>query len=85
MNVQLDHPTLALETGQVVALDDAAGTCIQARVGILWVTEEGASEDFVVRPGESRVVERGGRTLVQAMQPAWVSFVPDCNVWHHLH
>lgn len=85
MNLHLHRPTLALEVGEVVTLDDAAGTCIQARAGTLWVTEEGAREDYVVRPGETRVVERDGRTLVQAMQAAWVSILPDCNVWHHLH
>ena len=73
MNVQLEQPTLALQAGQVVTLDNAAGKCIEARLGTLWVTEEGAHEDYVVAPGECWVIARAGRTLVQAMQPAWVS------------
>ena len=85
MHLDLDQPTLALESGQVVTLDDARGACIQARMGTVWVTEEGVSEDFVIGPGESRVVSRPGRTLVQAMQSAWISIRTDCNTWHHLH
>ena len=73
MVLQLDQPLLALEPGQVVTLDDAAGTRIEARRGVVWVTEEGDSEDHIVSPGQARVVTRSGRTLVQALQPAWIA------------
>lgn len=73
MMLELEKPFLALAAGQVVALDDAAGTRIVAQQGTVWVTEEGDAKDYVVGPGEARVVARGGRTLVQAMQPAWIS------------
>ena len=76
MQLDLASPLLALEPGQVVTLDDARGATIRARYGALWVTEEGNPADHIVRPGETHVVGRGGRTVVQAMQPAWIALRP---------
>ena len=73
MELHLNAPVLALEPGQVVTLDDAAGTRIHARSGTVWVTEEGDSDDHIVAPGQTLVVARGGRTLVQALQPACIA------------
>ena len=73
MELHLNAPVLALEPGQVVTLDDAAGTRISARSGTVWVTEEGDSDDYIVAAGETLVVARGGRTLVQALQPACIA------------
>jgi hypothetical protein len=80
MNVALNNPLFALEPGQVVTLDDARGTCIGTRYGSVWVTEEGRLEDHVLGPGEAYTVKRDGRTLVQALQPAWVTLKETpCN------
>ena len=49
MHLRLDAPVLALEAGQLFALDDARGTRIQPREGTLWITEEGEPKDFVGR------------------------------------
>jgi len=73
MELHLNAPVLALEPGQVVTLDDAAGTRICARSGTVWVTEEGDRDDHIVTPGQCLVVERDGRTLVQALQPSWIA------------
>jgi len=73
MTLNLERPTILLEAGELLTLDDAAGTRIVPRLGTVWVTEEGDPEDHIVGPGESLVVGHGGRTLLQAMQPAWVA------------
>ena len=73
MTLNLNAPLLVLEPGQVVTLDDAAGTRIEARSGIVWVTEEGDRDDHIVAQGETLVVTHDGRTLVQALQPAWIA------------
>ena len=73
MELNMEHPVLALEPGQLVTLDDAAGTRIVARSGTVWVTEEGERADYIIGPGQALVIARGGRTLVQAMQPACVA------------
>ena len=73
MQLHLKAPLLALEPGQVVTLDDAQGTRIVARSGTVWITEEGENRDYIVGPGDALVVARSGRTIVQALQSAWIS------------
>lgn len=73
MILNLSHPTLALDAGEVVSLDDVVGTRISARLGTLWVTCEDSRKDVILAPGESWVVSRSGRTVVQALQSAFVS------------
>jgi len=75
MRLDLDAPVLALQSGQLITLDDARGTCIQSRCGTLWVTEEGEHADFILGPGETLVLARSGRALVQAMVPARVALL----------
>jgi hypothetical protein len=73
VQLNLKAPVLALEAGQVLTLDDAAGLRILARSGTVWVTEEGSPEDHIVGPGDTLIVAHPGRTLVQAIHPAWIS------------
>jgi hypothetical protein len=70
MDMIIESPVLSLEPGQVVTLDDARGIRIRASGGAVWVTYEDNPGDFIVGPGETHVVARNGRTVVQAMQPA---------------
>jgi hypothetical protein len=73
MHLNLRKPVIALQAGEVLALDDAQGTRILARAGTVWVTEEGEMRDHVVDAGDALVVARPGRTVVQALKPAWIS------------
>jgi uncharacterized protein with PhoU and TrkA domain len=73
MNLNVRSPELALDAGQVLTLDDAEGLRILARSGAVWVTEEGSSQDHIVRPGDTLVVAHPGRTVVQALQPSWIA------------
>ena len=73
MDLNVQRPALTLDTGQVVTLDDAAGLRISARFGSVWVTEEGNGKDFVVAGGETLVVQGRGRTVLQALQPSYIT------------
>jgi len=73
MNLDLERPTLSLDAGQVVALDDAEGSRISTRLGTVWVTFEGSIKDVILGPGESIIVARNGRTLVQALRQSFVT------------
>jgi hypothetical protein len=73
MNLNLHHPTLSLHAGEVVTLDDAEGSRISARLGSVWVTFEGSLKDVILGPGESIIVNRNGRTVVQALRQSFVS------------
>ena len=76
MRLDIQAPVLSLECGEVITLDDAEGVRIQARKGVVWVTEDGEPKDHIVQPGETLVVNHAGRTVVQALAPAWLSLKP---------
>jgi DUF2917 family protein len=73
MELKANTARLELKAGEVVTLDDAVGASVQARLGSVWITEEGDVRDIVLGPGEQRVIARAGRTLIQAMQTSWIS------------
>lgn len=73
MQLNITTPVLALEAGQVVTLDDAKGLRILARSGAVWITEEGDPKDHIVGPGDTLTVAHPGRTVIQALQAAWIS------------
>lgn len=73
MELNIKAPVLALGAGQVLTLDDAAGTRILSRSGTVWITEEDDSNDHIIGPGDALTLARGGRTVIQALQPAWIS------------
>lgn len=73
MLLNVNAPVLALEMGQVVTLDNAAGKRISARSGLLWITEEGSRRDHIVREGDAHIVRHTGRIVVQALKAAWVA------------
>ena len=73
MELHLDSPMVALEPGQVISLDDAEGFRILASRGTVWVTEEDDLRDHIIGPGDALVIAKPGRTVVQALAPAWIS------------
>jgi hypothetical protein len=73
MRPNLAAPVVALQTGEVLTLDDVQGLRILARLGTVWVTEEGDRDDHIVGPGDALVVAHAGRTVIQALKPAWIS------------
>jgi hypothetical protein len=79
MQVNTKAPFIALKAGQVLTLDDAAGTRILSRSGTVWITEEDDRNDHIVGPGDTLVVARGGRTVIQALQPAWISLAEGAD------
>jgi hypothetical protein len=73
MVLSMKAPLLDLGEGDVVTLVDAQGTRIAPRCGSVWVTQEGDRKDHIVGPGETLVVARAGRTVVQALRRSRVA------------
>ena len=73
MELYLEAPVLELGQGEVVTLIDAEGARILSQRGQVWITQEGDREDHIVAAGETLVVLRPGRTIVQALEPARVA------------
>ena len=65
-----DNPWVSLAAGEVLSLDDAEGLLIHARIGTVWVTKEDDVEDHIIGPGDALVIDKPGRTVVQALAPA---------------
>jgi quercetin dioxygenase-like cupin family protein len=73
MNLTLHHGSVALERLGGLSLKDAAGAAITCLTGRLWITQEGDRRDFVLAPGDSLQIARGGLTLVSAVEPSRLS------------
>lgn len=73
MELLVSAPVLELAEGEVVTLVDAEGTRILPQQGQVWITQEGDRVDHIVAAGETLVVLRPGRTIVQALEPARVA------------
>jgi quercetin dioxygenase-like cupin family protein len=70
MDLKLHHGKVALDRLGGLSLRNAAGAAITCLAGRLWITQEGDRRDFVLAPGESFRVRRGGVTLVGAVEPS---------------
>lgn len=73
MQLHANAPELFLDNGEVITLDDAEGVRIGTRTGMVWITQEGRFRDDIVSPGDAIVVANPGRTIVQALRPAWIT------------
>jgi Protein of unknown function (DUF2917) len=54
----------------VVTLPDMRSATLRVTRGTLWITQENDTQDVVLRPGDSWVVERNGLTIVEAQNDA---------------
>jgi hypothetical protein len=73
MRLDLEYPVIALDRGEVLTLDEAVGKRILAQRGTVWITEEDNVDDHILGAGETLTVTHGGRTVIQALNPAWIS------------
>ena len=60
---------------EAVSLDDVKGSRLSLLTGTLWITQHDDPQDIVLRGGEDWVVERDGRTVLQAQNDALVYVV----------
>jgi hypothetical protein len=66
--INLDHH-------EAVSLDDVKGATVRLLRGTLWVTQHHDPQDIVLRGGDNWVVERDGRTVLEAQEDAVVYVV----------
>lgn len=62
--------TVRLARDGVLGIDDGRGLRLRVAAGSVWLTQQDDSRDVVLREGESFVIDRPGRTVVQALAPA---------------
>jgi hypothetical protein len=55
-----------LRAREVFDIRDGKGLAVRCLAGSLWITQDGDSDDVVVKAGECFVLDRGGLALVSA-------------------
>ena len=70
MKIQLSQSEIGLTKRQTLSLRDGAGVRIEARCGVVWVTQDHDVRDIVLRAGESFTLDAPGQAIVQALEPA---------------
>lgn len=69
---------MVLEKLSVHHLDgDARGTEITCLQGILWVTQQDDGQDYILNSGDSLVISRRGRVVIEAMSDAILRITPE--------
>ena len=72
----LVHLSSALPETRLLRLPNARGHRIVSLSGDVWVTEQGRSDDIILRPGESVTLRFPGTALVMAFGSADIEVVP---------
>ena len=66
---------IRLGAGEAVSLDDVRGATLRITRGTVWITQEQEPRDVVLRGGDTWIVERDGRTVVEAQADAHLRVV----------
>lgn len=64
---------IRLACGETVPVRGAAGRIVHAHEGLVWITEERAAADVLLRPGESFRLARPGLAVIEAFRDASIS------------
>ncbi|HVO89247.1 MAG TPA: DUF2917 domain-containing protein [Casimicrobiaceae bacterium] len=64
-----------LKDREAVSLDNVRGATLRLLRGTLWVTQHDDPQDIVLRDGDNWVVERNGRTVLEAQDDSVVCLV----------
>lgn len=75
MEVDLQYACTRIAPRQPLRLTDAKDAAVMVIWGQVWITQEGDSEDHIVRTGETKRLDRNGLTLIQALEDAAVSIM----------
>ncbi len=58
---------IRLKAHEVYRIDSNHGAKVQALKGVLWVTQKGDVEDYILQPGEQFLTQHKGLILVEGM------------------
>jgi hypothetical protein len=76
----LVHLSRALPDGRLLRLPDARGHRIVSLSGDVWITEQGRTEDIILRPGEAVTLQAAGTALVMALGSADIEVLPPASL-----
>jgi Protein of unknown function (DUF2917) len=70
MEMGLAQANIALEARHAMSLTDAVGAQVALLKGHVWLTTDGDVRDIFLAPGEVHSIQRGGLTLINAVEPS---------------
>jgi len=76
MRVNAPPFRVSLRWGRPLTVSDGQGTCITARRGAVWITQDNDLRDVVLSGGESFMLEQPELAIVQAFDTAEVVISP---------
>ena len=82
MKLTLDQAAIHLERGEVFTLRDAIGASVRVVRGSAWLTQEHDPQDYILKAGESFVIDRRGLTVVNGLTDASVSVLDGSAAQH---
>jgi hypothetical protein len=59
--------TKTVSEGQLLVLKDRIGSRVTVRRGQLWITQENDARDIILHSGDSFILERAGKAILQGM------------------
>ena len=76
MRVNASPFRVTLRWGSPLTVDGGSGTCITARRGSVWITQDNDLRDVVLSSGESFRLDQPDLAIVQAFETAEILVVP---------
>ena len=70
--IRQEYAAQAIEKNKILEVNQAFGAAVECLEGSVWITLDGDSRDVVLAAGQTFVVDRDRRTLVQALDAARV-------------
>ena len=80
MRVNAPPFRVSLQWGRPLTVSDGKGTCITARRGTVWITQDNDLRDVVLSGGESFTLEQSALAIVQAFDSAEVVISPPAPI-----
>ena len=80
MRVNAPPFRVSLQWGRPLTVSDGKGTCITARRGTVWITQDTDLRDVVLSGGESFMLEQPALAIVQAFESAEIVISPPAPI-----
>ncbi len=79
MQVNAPPFRVSLRWGRPLTVSDGQGTCITARRGAIWITQDNDLRDVVLSSGESFLLDQPELAIVQAFDSAEIVVSPPSS------
>ncbi|HRO58518.1 MAG TPA: DUF2917 domain-containing protein [Burkholderiaceae bacterium] len=75
MKLKLNRELVDIGRGRSVELRGAFGVEVVCVIGCLWLTEDKACQDLILRAGDSQLIRSDGRATITALDPSAIRLI----------